>query len=151
MPTEQPHVLIADGDPEMVNHVLDILERDTYRVLVARDKNEAVQVATSHHTDLLLLDIELPGGGGYAVVEALRDHPLPHQPGVIFLARLDQPEQIRQGFEAGAVDYITKPFSSAQLRARIRTWLLRLDKHHSPPTGEDGSPPPPPCAAGPHD
>ena len=125
---ERPCVLIAEGDPELLNALLELLERDGYRVLVARDVTEAVELAVTHHADLLLLDLALPGGGGYRVVEALRARLSEREPGVIFLTSMTQPERIRQGFAVGAVDYITKPFSPAQLRTRVRTWLLRLDR-----------------------
>ncbi len=124
----RPRVLLAEGDPERLNELLAWLEPDGYRVLVARDAAEAVDLAATHHPDLLLLDLELPGGGGYAVVEALHARPLALAPEVIFLTNLARPEQIREGFAAGAVDYITRPFSPAQLRARVRTWLLRLEQ-----------------------
>lgn len=144
MDNERARVLVADGDAEMVNHVLEILERDGYHVMVARDTTEAITLATNHQAALLLLDVSLPGGGGHAVVDALHARQPDREPSVIFLADANDPAEIRQGFEAGAVDYIAKPFSPAQLRARVRTWLLRLEKSASAP--EHGPHGTPPCA-----
>ena len=147
MREERPKVLIADDDPETLNLLIEVLEPDGYRLLVARNGAEAIQLAEVHHPDLLLLDLMMPEGGGYEVCEALRAQEPERDLAVIFLSGLDEPDQIRHGFEVGAVDYITKPFSIGQLRARVRTWLLRLDKeahdaandddHHAPPPRAD--------------
>ena len=130
----RPKILIADDDPEILNLVIDVLEPDGYRLIVARDAEEAIQLAQAYQPDLLLLDVMMPEGGGYEICEALRASEPERDLAVIFLTGLDQPEQIRQGFEVGAVDYITKPFSASHLRTRVRTWLLRLGKA----TGADG-------------
>ena len=142
MPDNRPKVLLADDDNDALNLLIDVLHDDGYALLVASDAAQATQIALSQKPDLLLLDILMPGGGGYAVCEALRTRAPDHNWAVIFLTGLDGADQIRQGFDVGAVDYITKPFSPSLLRARVRTWLLRLGKHV--PSG----PTPPPASTG---
>ena len=138
MPESRPKVLIADDDPELLSLLIDVLEPDGYRLLVARDGQEAIQLAAAHQPDLLLLDVDMPDGGGYEVCEALHAQAPERELAVIFLTALDAPEQIRHGFDVGAVDYITKPFSMAQIRTRVRTWLLRLG-HHGEEAAEAGA------------
>jgi putative two-component system response regulator len=133
----RPKILVADDDPVTLNLIIDVLELDGYRLLVARNCDEAVQLALTHEPDLLLLDVVMPDGSGYDVCETLRARAPHRELPVIFLTGLTQADQIRQGFAAGAMDYITKPFSSGQLRTRVRTWLLRLGKQ----VDADGPPP----------
>jgi putative two-component system response regulator len=122
----RPKVLIADDEPEILNLLLDVLQCDGYELFVAADVATAVQLALAHEPDLLLLDVVMPDGGGYAICQALRAQAPGRELPVIFLTALTQPEQLQEGFAAGAVDYITKPFNTAQLRSRVHTWVLRL-------------------------
>jgi DNA-binding response OmpR family regulator len=125
---DRPTILIADDDPEIVSLLIDVLEQDGYRLYVAHDTEGAISLALTHEPDLMLLDVIMPDGGGYKIYEELRARAPDTEHHVIFLTGLDQPERIQQAFALGAVDYITKPFSIALLRARVRTWLTRLDK-----------------------
>ena len=138
----RPKILIADDDPDILSLLIDVLEPDGYKLLVARDGEEAVQVATTHQPDLLLLGVVMPKGGGYEVCETLRAQAPERELAMIFLTGLDQEEQIRRGFAVGAVDYITKPFSPSQLRTRVRTWLLRLGQQGSGERDDAGRLPP---------
>jgi putative two-component system response regulator len=122
----RPKILIADDEPEVLNLVLDILQSDGYEVFVAGDVAAAIQLALAHEPDLLLLDVVMPNGGGYAICEALRAQAPGRELSVIFLTALTQPEDLQEGFAAGAVDYIVKPFNTALLRSRVHTWLIRL-------------------------
>src|SRR5919199_2426318 len=125
---ERPTLLIADDDPEIVSLLIDVLEQDGYRLYVAQDTDGALGLALAHEPDLMLLDVVMPDGGGYRIYEELRASAPDREHNVIFLTGVDQPERIQQAFALGAVDYITKPFSIALLRARVRTWLVRLGK-----------------------
>ena len=122
----RPKVLIADDEPETLQLLIDVLEPDGYEVFVAQDAAMAVQLALAHEPDLLLLDLMMPHGGGYTICEALRARAPERALAVIFLTALARPEELQDGFAAGAVDYITKPFNTALLRSRVHTWLLRL-------------------------
>jgi putative two-component system response regulator len=125
---DRPTILIVDDDPEIVSLLIDVLEQDGYRLYVAQDAAGARDMALAHAPDLMLLDVVMPGSGGYEIYEDLRARAPDMQLNVIFLTGVDQPERIQQAFELGAADYITKPFSIALLRARVRTWLARLGK-----------------------
>jgi putative two-component system response regulator len=122
-------ILVADDDPVTLNLIIGMLELDGYRLVVARNSAEATQLALAEAPDLLLLDVLMPDGGGFEVCAALRREAPDLEFPVIFLTGLDQADQIEQGFAMGAIDYITKPFTQAQLRSRVRTWLMRLGKH----------------------
>jgi DNA-binding response OmpR family regulator len=128
MQENRPKILVADDDPETVSLLVDVLEPDSYKLLVAHDVAGAVQLAVAHAPDLMLLDVVMPDGGGYEVCRQLHAQAPDQQPVVIFLTGLDQPEQMQEAFSLGAADYITKPFSVALLRTRVRTWLVRLGK-----------------------
>ena len=85
---------------------------------------EALRVAFSDHPpDLILLDIMMPGMDGYAVCKRLRADPSTKDTPIIFLSANTKVEDITRGFELGAVDYITKPFQKAEVKARVRTHL----------------------------
>jgi DNA-binding response OmpR family regulator len=131
MRERQATILIADDDPEILNLLIEVLQPDGYRLLVARDSQEAVPLALAHSPDLLLLDVVMPGGGGYEIGEQLREQAPERDWRVILVTALDDPAQIRQGFAAGILDYITKPFSVGQLRTRVRCWLLRGEQEAS--------------------
>ncbi len=126
MPERRPTILVADDDPATTALLADVLGADGYRVLIAQDAPSAIQLAQDHAPDLMLLDILMPGGGGYEVLRALRERAPDHAPPIIFLTGLNQPEQIQQAFALGALDHLTKPFGNALLRARVHTWLIRL-------------------------
>ncbi|HLH24966.1 MAG TPA: response regulator [Chloroflexota bacterium] len=125
---DRPTILIADDDPEIVSLLIDVLEQDGYRLYVAQDAAGAVSLALTHEPDLMLLDVVMPDGGGYKIYEEVRARAPEREHAAIFLTGVDQPERIQQAFALGAVDYITKPFSTALLRTRVRTWLVRLGR-----------------------
>jgi diguanylate cyclase (GGDEF)-like protein len=98
------------------------LDRSGYRVISARDGDEALVVATEQLPDLMLVDVTMPGLDGYDVCRAVQTaSAIP--PPVIFLTALEQATARVTGLEAGAVDYIVKPFAQAELIARVRAAL----------------------------
>jgi diguanylate cyclase (GGDEF)-like protein len=117
-----PRVLVADDDPDILVMVSTLLRREGYRILEASSGLAALELARSSSPDLLLLDVAMPGLDGYTVCRELRAT-TPDPPPVIFLtARVDTQDRV-VGLDAGAVDYIVKPFSAAELRARVRAAL----------------------------
>ena len=90
---------------------------------------DALKIAMSKNPpDLILLDIIMPGMGGYEVCERLKSGPQTKDIPVIFLSALDEKEDIIQGLEMGAVDYISKPFHKAEVKARVLTHLSLKEK-----------------------
>src|SRR5262245_6768008 len=108
MPDRRQKVLIADDDPEVLSLLVEVLQPDGYWLLVARNAQEAINLALAHAPDLMLLDVVMPGGGGYEICDELRAQVPDQQLAVIFLTAMDETVEINKGFAAGAVDYITK-------------------------------------------
>ncbi len=119
----KPRVLVVDDEPKLVRLVRAVLLADGFDVETARNGEEALGKVERTEPDLVLLDILLPGElDGYAVCRAVREHsPVPV---IMLTAKAQENDKIR-GFEAGADDYLTKPFSSRELLARVKAVLRR--------------------------
>ena len=120
-----PLVLVADDDPDILTLVGFRLERAGYEVLPARDGEEALALALERQPDLAILDVMMPKLDGYEVTQRLRDHAATSSMPVILLTARVQEADITRGFEAGADDYIKKPFSPQELRTRVQAILGR--------------------------
>jgi two-component system, OmpR family, response regulator len=115
------HVLIVEDDPRIVSFLEKGLAAEGYATTAAAD-GEAALRAVSHgaaELDLVLLDLGLPAASGEEVLEAIR-RKAPHLPVIILTARAEVEDKIR-GLNLGANDYVTKPFSFAELLARVRS------------------------------
>jgi len=119
---ERPRILVADDDPDILFLLGRLLERDGYDVVKAPDGTEALRLARESRPDLLLLDVSMPGADGYSVCRELQADG-PSAPPVIFLTANAHTSARVSGLDAGAVDYITKPFEPAELKARVRAAL----------------------------
>lgn len=115
-------ILVVDDAMENIQ-ILHHALRDEHEVLFALDGEQALQIALEQQPDLILLDAVMPGMDGYAVVAALRGSPRLQDIPVIFVTALSQPEDETRALEAGAVDFISKPFNVAVVRARVRSQL----------------------------
>jgi DNA-binding response OmpR family regulator len=120
-------ILVADDDEDILNMIRTALLPENYAIVVARDGVEAFEMARAERPDLIVLDIEMPRRNGYETCRLLRADPLTQKVPIIMLTSRSSEKDIVEGFEGGAQDYITKPFSLAHLRARVRTWLLRAE------------------------
>ena len=118
-----PRILIVDDEPEMVRGLQDNLRFEGYQTLTAGDGARALALAVSETSDLIVLDLMLPGQSGWEVCQALRQRGL-DIPIIMLTARGEEADQVR-GLELGADDYVTKPFSLRELLARIRAVLRR--------------------------
>jgi DNA-binding response OmpR family regulator len=121
----QPVILIADDDPDILALVSFRLERAGYEILQARDGEEAVRVALDRRPDLAILDVMMPRVDGYEATRRLRQHEETRRMPVILLTARVQEEDIARGFEAGADDYVKKPFSPQELGSRVQAVLGR--------------------------
>ncbi len=123
--SERPLVLVADDDPDILSLVTLRLERDGYEVIGAPDGERAVEKALERTPDLALIDVSMPKLDGYEVTERLRQHePTSAIPIILLTARV-QDSDVARGIEAGADDYMKKPFSTADLRTRVQAALGR--------------------------
>jgi len=115
-------ILIVDDAMENIQILHNAL-RDEHEVLFAMDGDKALEMAHQHQPDLILLDAIMPGKDGYAVCAELRASPQLRDIPIIFVTALSQPEDETRALEAGAADFISKPFNVAVVRARVRTQL----------------------------
>jgi DNA-binding response OmpR family regulator len=112
-------VLIADDDDDIRSLVVFRLERAGYDVVAARDGEEALRLARERSPDLAVLDVMMPKLTGLDVTRRLRaDDATSDMPVILLTARV-QDAEVERGYEAGADDYIRKPFSPQELRARV--------------------------------
>ena len=120
-------LLVVDDAPANIQVVQSIL-KDEYRIRVATSGEKALELAqTQPLPDMVLLDVIMPGLDGYQVCERLKAAPETRDIPIIFLTGLTDAGDEAKGFDAGAVDYIRKPFSPAIVKARVRTHLLLRD------------------------
>ncbi len=123
-------ILVAEDDDGIADSLLEILSDEGHEVLRAVDGAQALRMAREEHVDLVLLDLSMPEMDGFAVCRAIRaDDHLKHLP-VLMLTAHNREDDVVAGFAAGATDYITKPFSVAQLRTRVHLWITRAMSGH---------------------
>ena len=118
-------VLVADDDEDILQLVSFRLERAGYTVVTAADGQQALAAARQHQPDLAVLDVMMPGLNGYEVTRQLRADPATAAIPVILLTARVQEADVSRGFEAGADDYLRKPFSPQELRSRVQAILAR--------------------------
>ena len=122
-----PKILIVEDEPRMVIGLRDNFQFEGYEVLVATDGESGIEFALENKPDLVILDLMLPKSSGLDVCRRLR-HKGFSQPILMLTARGQEIDKV-VGFEVGADDYITKPFSIKELIARIRAHLRRARNH----------------------
>ncbi len=117
-------ILIADDDPIVRDVVRRYLERDGHDVSIAHDGNEALQLLGTERVDVAILDVMMPGPDGMTLCRSMRRGDSYAVP-VILLTALGEEDDRIGGLEAGADDYVTKPFSPRELVLRVRSVLRR--------------------------
>ena len=119
---ERTRILVVDDDPETLRYVRDALTEADYAPVMTGDPEQLPGFIRMHKPRLVLLDLMLPGTDGIELMESMRElEDLP----VIFISAYDRDETIVRALDAGAADYIVKPFSPSELRARVRAALRR--------------------------
>ncbi|MCX6012972.1 MAG: response regulator transcription factor [Chloroflexi bacterium] len=122
MPITKTTLLIVDDDVRILRLLQNVLETEGYSVLNAANGEECFKVLEEESVDLILLDVMMPGMDGYEVCHRIRE--FSRVPIIMVTAKGNQ-EEIVEGLEAGADDYVTKPFSSKELTVRIKAVLRR--------------------------
>jgi diguanylate cyclase (GGDEF)-like protein len=118
----KPRLLIVDDQPVNIQALYQVFAAD-YQVFMATSGQQALALCRDKHPDLLLLDVQMPGLDGYEVCRRIKaDAELQDLP-VVFVTAHSEPQAETQGLEVGAVDFISKPFNPAVVRARVKTHL----------------------------
>lgn len=123
MPSRKESVLVVDDDARMLRMMQMILETDGYQVLLASNGEEALKMIVDGNIDVILLDVMMPGMDGYTTCSRIREF---SQLPIIMVTAKGNVEEIAKGLNCGADDYVTKPFSSTVLLARVRAVLRRV-------------------------
>jgi DNA-binding response OmpR family regulator len=117
-------VLIADDEPSMLVTLEFLMQREGYHVLLAHDGDEALAQLRAHRPDFVLLDVMMPGKTGFEVCQAVRADEALARTKVLLLSAKGRDIDIAQGLGVGADAYMTKPFSTRELAARVRGLLV---------------------------
>jgi DNA-binding response OmpR family regulator len=118
-------ILIADHDEDVRNLVRFGLQRDGHEVITASDGTEALELAHEHRPHLCMLEVMMPKLSGVEALKKLRSDPdLAHVKAILLTSRA-QGFDVKRGFDAGADDYVVKPFDLKNLRARVQSTLRR--------------------------
>ena len=121
--SHSPLILVVDDDSTTVGAIEEILKRAGFQTASAENVSGALQRIARQHPDLVLLDVNLPDGSGFDVCRSLQADPATSATPILFISALEDVATKVRGFEAGGVDYITKPVSGAEMLARVRTHL----------------------------
>jgi two-component system response regulator ResD len=119
-------VLVVDDEPTIAEVVARYLERSGYRTQIATDGLQAVAAAARHRPDLVVLDLMLPGLDGLEVMRRLREQDRDRIAVILLTAKGEESDRVI-GLRLGADDYVVKPFSPAELVARVDAVLRRID------------------------
>ncbi|MEY2421452.1 MAG: hypothetical protein QOI95_1519 [Acidimicrobiaceae bacterium] len=116
-------VLVVDDDPVILKLLEVNFEMEGFTVLVARDGEEGIEVARTDQPDLIVSDIMMPRVSGLELVTALKGDPATSEIPIILLSAKAQNADVRSGLDAGADDYVTKPFEPLDLVDRVNRLL----------------------------
>jgi putative two-component system response regulator len=122
MNTTRSLVLIVDDNATNIDLLVNTL-KDDYRLGIMKKGSAALEYAAKYHPDLILLDIMMPEMDGYEVCSRLKANPDTQAIPIIFITAMTETINKTKGFTLGAVDYITKPFHAAEVKARVQTHL----------------------------
>jgi two-component system alkaline phosphatase synthesis response regulator PhoP len=121
-------ILIAEDEPDIRELVAFTLRFAGYEVVTAANGEEAVQLAVKEMPDLALMDVRMPRMTGYDACRAMKSNPDLKDIPVVFLSAKGQESEIATGIEAGAEEYLLKPFAPDQLTERVRAILVKFGK-----------------------
>jgi len=123
-----PKILIAEDEPDIRDLVAFTLRFAGYEVVAANNGEEAVHMAANEFPDLILMDVRMPRMTGYDACRVMKSSPELKDIPVVFLSAKGQETEIQTGLEAGAEEYLLKPFAPDQLTERVRAILSKFGK-----------------------
>ncbi len=118
-----PTIVIADDEPNILISLEFLMKREGYTVVLARNGTEALDAIRQHRPALVLLDVMMPGKNGHEVCQAVRADETLAGTKILMLTAKGRDTDIAQGLGVGADGYMTKPFSTKDLAARVRALL----------------------------
>jgi DNA-binding response OmpR family regulator len=121
-------VLIVDDDASAISALEALLIPLHHRILVARNGEEAMQIARSAQPDMMLLDVMMPGMNGFEVCKAIRKDPDIQDLPIVMITALQDRDSRIEGLRVGADDFLSKPIDSLELRTRVQA-TLRTDRY----------------------
>jgi PleD family two-component response regulator len=122
-------VIVADDDAATIILISTILKHFNFDCAVAHDGSEALDIARAKRPDLVLLDISMPKMDGFEALRVIRSEPATKDTPVILISAHHDEDEVVKGFSLGADDYITKPFNSGELMARINRIMRKAEAH----------------------
>ncbi len=130
MDAKKAAILVIDDQPANLKVLLYSLEQYNFEVRIAENGESALKILNNFEPNLILLDVMMPGLNGFDTCRKIKDNPDTADIPVIFMTALDSLEDKVAGFDAGGVDYITKPFQQVEVIARVNTHIaLNQQKH----------------------
>ena len=125
-------ILVVDDQPSSLQVIVTFLERteDNYDIYQALDGEECLRIASEKHPDLIIIDWVMPGISGIDVIKQLKsDKETTDIPVIVCTGLMTSPQDLRTAFEAGAVDYLRKPYDMIELIARVRSVISLADSY----------------------
>jgi len=122
-------ILVVDDSPVTIQSISAVLIRFGYLVLSAERGSAALELLKAETPDLIILDIDMPELDGYKICARIKQNQKTRDIPVLFLSGFEETFDIVKGFNAGAIDYITKPVATDELMVRVQTHLSQLSRH----------------------
>ncbi|MEA3468242.1 MAG: diguanylate cyclase [Thermodesulfobacteriota bacterium] len=123
MTTQKATILVVDDQPANLKVLLSFLKDHQFQIRIAEDGERTLQVLENYKPDIILLDVMMPGMNGFETCRRIKEKQETADIPIIFITALDNIEDKIAGFEAGGVDYITKPFQQVEVLTRIKTHI----------------------------
>ena len=127
---ENPTILIADDEPDILEIIGFNLRTEGYHVLAAKNGTEAIEMALQYNPSLIILDLMMPGKTGIEVCKILRAKPQFKETLIIYLTAINDESMEIKGLETGGDDYITKPISPRLLTSKVNALFRRMGKEN---------------------
>lgn len=125
---DQQYTILSIDDDKFIQKIIDRTLSNDYNVIFASNGDEGVEMAISALPDIIITDVEMPGQNGYEVCDKIRSNPATAKIPVVFLSSLSTVREKMKGYEAGADDYLVKPFDEDELKTKISVLLRFRDE-----------------------